>query len=301
MYEQTAIGVVVPAHNEAEFVGDVIDSVPSFVDRLYVVDDCSTDGTWTEILEHADGAEAERVSAGAGSPDGAAGGVRRADGGVDVSLTPEGPGSFERTVVPVRHSVNRGRGGAVKTGYQLALVEGLDVVATMDGDGQMDADILDRIVDPVANGDADYAKGNRLVDRDHCSAMSNWRLFGNVVLTLLTKVASGYYGMRDPQNGYTAISVETLHDIDVGSLYNDYGFLNDVLIRLRASGKQIVDVPMRAVYEDEESGIQYRSFVPSLSALLARMFCWRLWVSYGPGERDGSSTPPTDVGASGRK
>jgi len=315
MYENTTVGVVVPAHNEAAHIGEVIESIPSFVDRCYVVDDCSTDGTWAEIIAQvepnvprpvvtADGGVDRDlpdgpVSEGA-TPAADAGevGIARSStgegSGVGLSASPGPDGEYEDTVVPVRHRVNRGRGGAVKTGYHLALVEGMDVVAVMDGDGQMDPDVLDRIIDPVVAGDADYAKGNRLVDADHWAAMSRWRLFGNAVLTLLTKVASGYWRMRDPQNGYTAVSAETLADVGVDHLYEDYGFLNDVLVRLRAHGKRVVDVPMTAVYEDEESGIQYRSFVPKLSALLLWGFLWRLWATYGLGDLDTDSVRAAD-------
>ena len=318
MYENTTVGVVVPAHNEAAHIGEVIESIPSFVDRCYVVDDCSTDGTWAEIIAQVepnvprpvvtadggvdrdlpDGPVSEGATPAADGPAADAGEVdtaRSSTGdGVGLSASPGPDGEYEDTVVPVRHRVNRGRGGAIKTGYQLALVEGIDVVAVMDGDGQMDPDVLDRIIDPVVAGDADYAKGNRLVDADHWAAMSRWRLFGNAVLTLLTKVASGYWRMRDPQNGYTAVSAETLADVGVDHLYEDYGFLNDVLVRLRAHGKRVVDVPMTAVYEDEESGIQYRSFVPKLSALLLWGFLWRLWATYGLGDLDTDSVRAAD-------
>ena len=318
MYENTTVGVVVPAHNEAAHIGEVIESIPSFVDRCYVVDDCSTDGTWAEIIAQVepnvprpvvtadggvdrdlpDGPVSEGATPAADGPAADAGEVdtaRSSTGdGVGLSASPGPGGEYEDTVVPVRHRVNRGRGGAIKTGYQLAFVEGMDVVAVMDGDGQMDPDVLDRIIDPVVAGDADYAKGNRLVDADHWAAMSRWRLFGNAVLTLLTKVASGYWRMRDPQNGYTAVSAETLADVGVDHLYEDYGFLNDVLVRLRAHGKRVVDVPMTAVYEDEESGIQYRSFVPKLSALLLWGFLWRLWATYGLGDLDTDSVRAAD-------
>jgi glycosyltransferase involved in cell wall biosynthesis len=270
MYENTLVGVVVPAYNEERHIGEVIESVPAFVDRLYVVDDCSTDDTWAEIQAHAAPATDEQVVA--------EDGIERAltDGGTTAADFPQGDPATGPTLMPVRHATNRGRGGAVKTGYQLAAIEGLDVVAVMDGDGQMDGAILDRMIDPIVNGEADYTKGNRLVDSETWAAMSNWRLFGNAVLTVMTKIASGYYDMRDPQNGYTAVSTETLEDIDVGGLYEGYGFLNDVLVRLKRHDKRVVDVPMEAIYEDEESGIQYRTFVPFLSWLLLKMYLWRL-------------------------
>lgn len=282
MYEETLVGVVVPAYNEADFIGKVIDSVPEFVDRLYVVDDASTDDTWAEIKAHAEAEAAAKAEAEAEVetnvlPE-AGPGTGRTDGGFTVSAFPDDQPEFDETIVPVQHAENRGRGGAVKTGYQMAMAEDIDVVAVMDGDGQMDGDILDRMIDPVVNGEADYAKGNRLVSPDHWEEMSNWRLFGNAVLTVLTKISSGYYGMRDPQNGYTAVSVDALRDISVGQLYEGYGFLNDMLVRLSRHQKRIVDVPMKAIYNDAESGIQYRSFVPYLSWLLLTMYCWRVWA-----------------------
>jgi glycosyltransferase involved in cell wall biosynthesis len=275
-YDETAIGVVIPAFNEAEFIGDVIDSIPEFVDRVYVVDDCSTDGTWETIQNHAAQTNAPVISEEADE-------LYYTDGGKRVPVDHNTTLNSETRTVPVRHSVNRGRGGAVKTGYQLALLEDMDVVAVMDGDGQMDPSILDRIIDPVINGQADYSKGNRLDNRTHRKQMSNWRLFGNIVLSLLTKVASGYWKMWDPQNGYTAVSAEVLSEISIDRLYDDYGFLNDLLIRLGAHGKRVADVPMKAIYDAEESGIKYQSFVVNLSALLVQMFLWRLWVSYGNG------------------
>lgn len=278
MYEGAAVGVVIPAYNEAGFISDVIDTVPEFVDKVIVVDDCSTDGTWTEIKQHVATSEATEATSEAGQ-------VVATDGsGMAIS---SGDSFLDRRLVPVRHETNRGRGGAVKTGYRLAVMAGMDVIAVMDGDGQMDPDDLDRIVEPVAAGRADYAKGNRLVSRDHCSEMSGWRLFGNVLLTLLTKIASGHWSIRDPQNGYTAISAEALEAISVSELYEDYGFLNDLLIRLGARDLRVVDVPMEAIYGDESSGIEYSSFVPGLSMLLLRGFLWRLRTSLGSGRRAG--------------
>jgi hypothetical protein len=108
--------------------------------------------------------------------------------------------------------------------------------------------------------------------------MSGWRLFGNLLLTGLTRVSSGYWQMTDPQNGYTAISATALAAVDFERLYSGYGFLNDLLTELNVAGMRVANVPMRAVYGDEQSGIAYRSFVPSVSLLLLRDFLWRLWA-----------------------
>jgi glycosyltransferase involved in cell wall biosynthesis len=258
------IGVVVPAYNEAGFVGPVIDSFPAFVDRAYVVDDCSSDGTWAEILAHADAANAatldvEPLLAGVVG-----------DGGV----------SFDPRIVTIHHELNQGRGAAVKNGYRRALADGIDVVAVMDADGQMDPDILHEIVGPVIRGETDYTVGNRLSGLDSWTGMPPFRLFGNVVLTLLTRMASGYWSLSDPQNGYTAISREALSTIDIDELYDGYGFLNDVLMHLNAHGLHVRNVPMRARYGDEESGIRYSSFIPKLSKLLVTGGCDRLRTKY---------------------
>lgn len=297
MYREHRIGAVVPVYNEAAFVGDVLDSLPSFVDRAYPVDDCSSDGSW-EIIEQRASVTVDLddqpipVETTTGSPDRSAPEIRPDGAGADTQSgrdgseqpkdgereepTPDGGHATAAEVVPIRHETNQGRGGAVKTGYRAALADGMDIIVVMDGDGQMDPGQLDRLIDPIVTGVADYAKGNRLATAESRDGMSTWRLFGNALLTGLTRVASGYWQMTDPQSGYTAISRETLQWLDIDELYDDYGFLNDILVCLNANDARIVDVPMPAVYGDEKSGIQYHSFVPRLSLLLAAGFIRRL-------------------------
>lgn len=258
MYKGHTVGVVVPAYNEEGFVGRVIETIPDFVDRVYAIDDRSTDGTWEEIQEAANEAN--------GTPRQAP----IADGGQ----------AFDQRVVPIRLERNSGVGAAIKTGYRRALGDGMDIIATMDGDGQMDPDYLDRLIDPIAEGKGDYAKGNRLLYREFRRGMSTWRFFGNSVLTLLTKIASGYWKMMDPQNGYRAISYHALERIGVDDVYEDYGMCNDILVRLNAHDFRIVDVAMPAVYGEERSSIKYSTFIPKVSMLLLRDFLWRLKVKY---------------------
>lgn len=266
MYKEKHIGVVIPAYNEEEFVEEVIETVPAFVDRIYPVDDCSTDKTWARIL-----LASTRENSQTQFP--------------QTASEPVTDGGYSERVVPIRHSENRGVGGAIKTGYRRAVDDGLDVVAVMNADGQMDPDILDRILDPVVEGDADYAKGNRLVTSSHWKGMTRFRLFGNYVLTYLTRIASGYWHMTDPQNGYTAVATDALEEIDLTSLYDGYGFLNDMLIRLNVHNMRIADVEMTAVYGDESSSIRYHRFVPRLSRLLLKRFLWRLQTKYASGDR----------------
>lgn len=247
MYRGALVGVVIPVYNEEPLIGDVIDTVPSFVDAIYVVDDCSTDGTWAKIEQK-----------------------------VTVhGVTAEEPGP---ALVPIRHRHNRGRGGAVKTGYLTALADGMDAVVVIDGDGQMDPAALDSILDPVVQGEVDYVVGDRLSNRDSRKEIPPFRLFGNFVLTGLTRVVSGYWSLSDPQSGYTAISRAALESLDIDACYEGYGFLNDILARLNALGFEMRNVEVPARYGDEESGIRYSSFIPRVSFLLYRLFLLRVFV-----------------------
>lgn len=259
MYKDHTIGVVITAYNEEGFVGDVIEGLPPLVDRVYVVDDGSTDGTWNEISR-----AAERVNS------------RVRD---DSPVTQNGI-ELDPRVVPIRRDRNGGVGAGKKTGYVRALRDGIDVTVTMDGDGQMKPRSMTRLIDPIVDERADYSKGNRLWYEETRESMSRWRLFGNSLLTMLTRFSSGYWRMSDPQNGYTAISRSALQAIPLEQLTDDYGFLNDMLTLLNIYEFRIADVQHRAEYADEESHINYSSFVPRLSGLLAKNFVDRLKARY---------------------
>ncbi|WP_254862687.1 glycosyltransferase family 2 protein [Halovivax gelatinilyticus] len=282
MYRDHSVAVVVPAYNESGLVGDVLETVPDFVDRVYAVDDRSTDGTWNEIRRVA----SDRLDASQTTADGVGGPVTPSDGDGRTAIPvtdrrADGGTTVERPViVPIRHEANRGVGAAITTGYRRALDDGMEITAVMAGDGQMDPNELDRLLDPIVEGRAAYTKGNRLRGREFHDSMSSFRLFGNVLLSLLTKVSSGYWQMVDPQNGYTAISKEALEALDLDSLYEQYGFSNDVLVALNTREFPIADVSMPAVYGDEESHIDYTTFVPKLSWLLFRRFIRRLGDRY---------------------
>ena len=252
MYANNTVGVVIPAYNEEGYVGEVIDTIPGFVDRVYVIDDGSTDGTWAEINEAA-------RSHNAGHP-------------------PEAPG-FDVKVVPIQHEENRGVGGALKTGYLRALDDRIDVTTVLGGDGQMDPDKLKRYLDPIVRGEADYTKGNRFMRPEDYEEMPRFRTAGNLMLSYLTKVASGYWRTMDPQNGYTAISLEALQRVDVEEMYEYYGYCNDLLVKMNAAGLRVADVAQSSefVYEDDwKSHIEYNEYIPRVSAMLLRNFFWRL-------------------------
>jgi len=314
MYEGKTVGVVVPAYNEEQFIRAVLRGVPEYVDRIYAVDDASTDATWNEILaaptaddgpgqhhEQTDGGT-DRGNSGTGltparsseraKPD-------QSDGTADLkqawgvesmadSDTTVRTALAERTremgrqgrVVAIQHRSNQGAGGAIKTGYLAALVDGVDAVATIDGDGQMDPRVLSDLLDPIVDEDIDYTKGNRLLHREYRSEMPTLRLVGNFILTFLTKIASGYWRVMDPQNGYTVISRQALEAVSVEEMYEDYGYCNELLIKLNVADTRLADVPTDVEYSDEESHIRYTTYIPRVSMLLLRGFLWRLKTKY---------------------
>lgn len=240
-YRGKRVAVVVPAYNEELLIGETLQGIPDFVARVYVVNDCSRDRT-REIVDHF--------------------------AGVDPSI------------VAIHHETNQGVGAAIVNGYKRALEDGMDVVAVMAGDNQMDPDFLPHLLDPLVDGKCDYTMGNRLANLKFRQQMSRWRFFGNALLTLLTKIASGYWQMVDPQNGYTAISARALNQLDLSDIYPRYGYCNDVLVKLNIWGFKVVNVPHPARYGREKSGIQYRTYITKLSRLLLTGFLGRLKTKY---------------------
>jgi len=181
----------------------------------------------------------------------------------------------------LRHERNRGVGAAIATGYGRALEEELDVTCVMAADNQMDPAELRELVEPVARGEVEYAKANRLVSGEAWKVIPRTRYLGNAVLSLLTKIASGYWHVADSQAGYTALSLAALRRLDLGALYPRYGFPNDLLVHLNLQNARVRDVPSRPIYDvGERSGIKLRSVVPRISWLLFKGFWWRLGQKY---------------------
>src|SRR5438477_9589419 len=181
----------------------------------------------------------------------------------------------------VAHEHRRGVGAAIVTGYKHALENGSDVVCVMAGDNQMDPDDLATLVAPVARGELDYAKANRLVSGQAWEQIPHMRYLGNAVLSLLTKIASGYWHVADSQSGYTAIGRPMLEQLDLDRIYVRYGFPNDMLVHLNVWNARVRDVPSRPIYGiGERSGIRLHRVVPSISLLLFKGFWWRLWQKY---------------------
>jgi len=181
----------------------------------------------------------------------------------------------------ISHDRNRGVGAAIVTGYRRALEDGLDVVCVMAADNQMDPADLATLVRPVARGELDYAKANRLFTGQAWELIPHTRYLGNAALSLLTKVASGYWHVADSQSGYTAIAAPMLAQLDLDRVFTGYGFPNDLLVHLNVWNARVRDFASRPVYGiGERSGIRYHRVAPRISWLLLRGFFWRLREKY---------------------
>src|SRR5881275_2563458 len=188
--------------------------------------------------------------------------------------------NYERVEV-LEHERNLGVGAAILTGYRRAIEERIDVTAVMAADAQMDPGDLETLVGPVARGEVDYAKANRLFTGQAWEVIPRYRYLGNAVLSLLTKIASGYWHVADSQSGYTAVSLRYLELLDLDRIYKRYGFPNDMLVHLNVWNARVRDVPSRPIYGvGERSGIRLRKVVPTISWLLLKGFFWRLRTKY---------------------
>ena len=239
MYKEKTIVTVVPAHNEARHIAQVIATTPDFVDHVIVVDDCSQDGTSEAALACGD----SRL----------------------ITLTTPS---------------NQGVGGAVILGYRKSMELGGDIVVKMDGDGQMLPEYLSTLLDPIIDHGYGYAKGNRFLASNSVEQMPRRRLLGNIVLTFLTKLASGYWHIFDPQNGYTAIKADVLRSLDLDTVHKRFFFENDILVNLNFRNVRVKDVPIPARYGEEVSDISLFRIGFTFPILLLRRYFRRIYQKY---------------------
>lgn len=235
------IAVVVPAYQAERWIGDTLATVPGFVRRIVVVLDGCTDGTAPAVEEAA--ARDPRISR-------------------------------------IDQAANRGVGAAMRSGYLRAMADGAEIVAKMDADGQMDPSALARLILPVAIGRADYTKGNRFVHAREIRGMPKIRLVGNAILSLLSKLSTGYWNLLDPTNGYTAVSREALVAIDLAQLDDRFFFESSMLTELSLARAVCVDVAIPARYGGESSHLSVTRSAVEFAAKHARAFVRRLWFRY---------------------
>lgn len=241
MLDGKTIGIVIPAYNEELLIGRVFDTMPGYVDRMFVINDCSKDRTGAIIDDYA---------------------------------------SRDPRIRPIHHAVNGGLGQSLIDGYVAAREEKIDVVAVMAGDAQMAPADLEHVVRPVADEIADYVKGNRLLRDEAFERMPRHRFIGNNVLTLLTKFATGYWHIIDPQCGYTAISSTALKTIHIEKMIKGYGYNADILYMLNMNNFSVMDVEVEPVYGDEKSKIKLSRYIPRVSKLLLGLFLRRIVKKY---------------------
>lgn len=234
------IAVVIPSYKVREHILEVVSAIGPEVERIYVVDDCCPEGS---------GAFVER-------------------------------NCTDPRVTILRNPENQGVGGAVMTGYRAAIAEGMDVIVKVDGDGQMDPSLIVEFVAPILSGEADYTKGNRFFDLEEIRSMPGMRLFGNAVLSFMTKLSSGYWDLFDPTNGFTAIHRDVAMHLPFARISRRYFFETDMLFRLNTLRAVVVDIPMDAKYGDEVSNLKISKIVGEFLAKHLRNFVKRIFYSY---------------------
>ena len=293
MLSDKTIAVVVPAYNEESQIGMVIDSMPDFVDRIVIVNDKSKDKTIDKVKEY----------------------FNQQPNQTDLTLTSNLDKVIERTVynpaeivvheqnqkeldyftksevlnedpnkeriILINHLENGGVGAGIATGYKWCKDHDIDCTAVMAGDGQMDPGELESICRPVIDEDIDYVKGNRLIHRSAWLVIPKVRFFGNSILGILTKIASGYWHVSDTQTGYTATSLAALKSIRLYDIYKSYGMPNDMLVKLNIAFCTMREIEIKPVYNvGEESKMKIFKVIPKVSWLLVKSFFKRLWIKY---------------------
>jgi glycosyltransferase involved in cell wall biosynthesis len=210
-------------------------------------------------------------------------------------LTCERASASPRQPHVIRHAVNRGVGAAIVTGYRDALSTHCDVAIVMAGDGQMDPLDLPALLDPIAEGRADYCKGNRFAHRELWTQMPPIRVVGNTLLSVATKVTSGYRHVFDSQCGYTAITCEVLRQLDLDAVFPRYGYPNDMLAHLRGARARVVDVPVRPIYGPAwKSGVRWHTAVYPVGFVLLKSWWRRVQSQRTPEAKIAAVIPETD-------
>ena len=240
LYKDNKIGIVVPAYNEEELILDTLYGMPDFVDTVFVINDASTDKTPELISQQ-----------------------QKKDPRIQI----------------INHETNKGLGQSLIDGYLASSESDIDITAVMAGDNQMHIDDLPALLDKIIEEDYDYVKGNRLMHKN-ISAMPQYCFLGNAVLTILTKFATGYYFMMDPQCGYTAIKNSVLCKIPIEKMTRGYGYNADILCMLNIQRFRVTDTQVRPVYDKEKSKIKLWKYIPKTSWLLIRLSFRRLWQRY---------------------
>lgn len=240
MTKEMRLAVVIPCYKVTKQIRDVIAKIGANIHLIYVVDDYCPDNSGDYVKQH----------------------------------------SQDNRIKILHNPVNLGVGGAVINGYHAAIADGADIVIKLDGDGQMDPDLINRLIKPITAGDADYVKGNRFYSLNDFENMPRVRLFGNAILGLVTKVSSGYWSIYDPTNGFTAIHRIALSRLNLDKISNGYFFETDMLINLGGIGARVMDMPMKSVYANEKSNLSIKSIIKEFFKKHCKSIAKRLILTY---------------------
>lgn len=292
MLNGKTIAVVVPAYNEETQIGMVIETMPAFVDRIVIVNDKSIDRTVETVQSYlVKSPPAEIMIGSIFSRTFEETNYNRAE---KVLLEKSKRDHKKYTlheiwnknpqndrIILINHLKNKGVGAAIATGYKWCMEHEIDCTAVMAGDGQMDPSELEDICRPIVEEGLDYVKGNRLIHRSSWLVIPKIRYFGNSILSILTKLASGYWRISDTQSGYTAISLNALNAIRIYDIYKSYGMPNDMLVKLNIAYCTLREVKIKPVYNvGEQSKMKILKVIPRVSRLLMISFFKRLWIKY---------------------
>ena len=293
MLKNKTIAVVVPAYNEENQIAMVIETMPDFVDRIVIVNDKSKDKTSESVLKYIEKPEYSKTSEiprfqyitkNIAGYDRATQILIEKLSAEEKFYTPaKVVNKSENTdrIILIEHLENGGVGAAIATGYKWCRDHAIDCTAVMAGDGQMDPDELEGLCKPVLEENIDYVKGNRLIHPSAALMIPKIRFFGNSVLSILTKMASGYWHVSDTQTGYTAISLKALRSIKLYDIYKRYGMPNDMLVKLNCAFCTLREIEIKPVYNvGEQSKMKIKKVIPTVSALLFRSFFKRLYAKY---------------------
>lgn len=240
MKKNSQIAVIIPTYKAKDHILGVISTIGPEVSCIYVIDDCCPNNSGDYVLEH----------------------------------------NNDERVRVIKLEKNLGVGGAVMTGYQAAIDEGMDILVKIDSDGQMDPSLILDFCGPIIDGEADYTKGNRFFNLEKVRVMPKIRLFGNAVLSLMCKLSSGYWNLFDPTNGYTAIHADVARQLPFHKISQRYFFETDMLFRLNTLRAMVIDVPMEAKYGDEVSNLKISKIIGEFFAKHIRNCLKRIFYNY---------------------
>lgn len=180
----------------------------------------------------------------------------------------------------IYHINNQGVGGAVISGYKKALELQSDIIVKLDGDGQMNPSNIATLIKPLIENTSDYTKGNRFHDFSSLKNMPKIRFFGNSLLSFTVKLASGYWDIMDPTNGFCAITSKVLIHLNLKNIEKRYFFETDMLISLNINKCVVKDIPISSKYEDEVSNLSITNTIFTFPKKIIKGLIRRIFYKY---------------------